>query len=262
MEREMKSKEVSDVTVFKYCLGGLTDRAVLLKEIATSATEQQLFRFADQVSLYSGCSHHRRQIMIAKPLIEHGTKLWNSIAQNNHWGTAIFEIQQHFMNLASCSTSSLVQQDFEILRRIAGCRDYIAQENFEKMWCWLYPIACTLSKKRINSMWNSTSPKWIDGFITKEEAELSLQGPRGLQEPGTFVLRFPTSRSWPHPDSGSLVVTYVGKDYTLHHRLLSIDYIYGNEETQMNGISLQDMLLAEPELSRLGRITRTQTLGS
>ncbi|PPD68068.1 hypothetical protein GOBAR_DD35057 [Gossypium barbadense] len=59
----------------------------------------------------------------------------------------------------------------------------------------------------VNAMWNSTSPKWIEGFITKEEAELSLQGPRGLQEPGTFILRFPTSRSWPHPDASSLVVT-------------------------------------------------------
>jgi hypothetical protein len=75
-------------------------------------------------------------------------------------------------------------------------------------------------------MWSSTSPKWIEGFITKEEAESSLQGPRGVQEPGTFILRFPTSRSWPHPDAGSLIVTYVGSDCTLHHRLLSLEPIY------------------------------------
>ena len=117
-------------------------------------------------------------------------------------------------------------QDFELLRKIAGCQDYMAQENFEKMWCWLYPVAFTLSSDWINAMWNSTSPKWIEGFITKEEAELSLQGPRGLQEPGTFILRFPTSRSWPHPDAGSLIVTYVGSDYTLHHRLISLDNLY------------------------------------
>ena len=90
----------------------------------------------------------------------------------------------------------------------------------------LYPAAFTSTSDSINTIWNSTSPKWIEGFITKEEAELSLQGPRGLQEPGTFVLRFPTSRSWPHPDAGSLIVTYVGSDYTVHHRLLSLDYIY------------------------------------
>jgi hypothetical protein len=31
-------------------------------------------------------------------------------------------------------------------------------------------------------MWSSTSSKWIEGFITKEEAEFSLQGPRGVQK--------------------------------------------------------------------------------
>jgi hypothetical protein len=210
----------------------------------------------------------------------------------------------------------------------------MAQENFEKIWRWLYPVAFTLTSDSINTIWNSTSPKWIEGFITKEEAELSLQGPRGLQEPGTFVLRFPTSRSWPHPDAGCLIVTYVGSDYTVHHRLLSLDYIYrcvlpflrlssfippilgdkllnifiplvikvsrylcvhciymssfcvfvfffdggerieeekealfvidlrmrlpllcpcSCEESEMNGKSLEDMLFAEPELSRLGR---------
>lgn len=102
----------------------------------------------------------------------------------------------------------------------------MAQENFERVWCWLYPIAFTLSRSPINTLWNSTSPNWIEGFITKEEAELSLKGPRGLQEPGTFLLRFPTSRSWPHPDAGSLIVTYVGSDYTVHHRLLSLDHIH------------------------------------
>lgn len=94
------------------------------------------------------------------------------------------------------------------------------------MWCWLYPVAFTLSREPINAMWSCTTPKWIEGFITKEEAESSLQGPRGLQDPGTFILRFPTSRSWPHPDAGTLVVTYIGSDYTIHHRLLSPDHAY------------------------------------
>ncbi|KAH9779463.1 SH2 domain-containing protein B [Citrus sinensis] len=149
-------KSVSDLTIFKYCLGGLADRSHLLKEIVTSFSDEEILEFA--------------------------------------------------------------HQDFELLRRIAGCRDFLAQENFEKLWCWLYPVAFTLSSDWINKTWRSTSPKWIEGFITKEEAEYSLQGPRGLQEPGTFVLRFPTSRNWPHPDAGSLIVTYVGSDYTLHHR--------------------------------------------
>lgn len=50
---------VSDSTVFKYCLGSLTERALLLKEIAMSSSEQELVDFAEQVSLYSGCIHHR-----------------------------------------------------------------------------------------------------------------------------------------------------------------------------------------------------------
>ena len=33
---------ISDVIIFKYCLGGLTDRALLLKEVATSASEEEL----------------------------------------------------------------------------------------------------------------------------------------------------------------------------------------------------------------------------
>ncbi|KDP39777.1 hypothetical protein JCGZ_04936 [Jatropha curcas] len=195
---------ISDLTIFKYCLGGLTDRALLLKEVAASASEEDLLRIANEVSLYSGCSHHRHQIMIARGLIVEGTRVWNSISQNNHavhWENVVFEIEEQFLKIACCNSRSLTEQDFEILRRIAGCREYIAQENFEKMWCWLYPIAFTLSRDWINTMWSSMSPKWIEGFITKEEAELSLQGPRGLQDPGTFVLRFPTSRSWPHPDA-------------------------------------------------------------
>ncbi|GAV78685.1 hypothetical protein CFOL_v3_22150 [Cephalotus follicularis] len=258
--RSMSSSRnsVSDLSIFSYCLGGLAERSLLLKEIATSASDQQLLEFAQQVSLYSGCSHHRHQVKLAKKLIEEGTKAWNMISQNkNHvrWERVVVEIEEQFMRIACCNTRSLKQQDFELLRRVSGCQEYVAQENFEKLWCWLYPVGFTLSRDWVNAMWASTSPKWIEGFITKEEAELSLQGPRGLQEPGTFILRFPTSRSWPHPDAGSLIVTYVGSDYALHHRLLSLDYVcsYGRDT---NVKSLQNMLLSEPELSRLGRIIR------
>ncbi|KOM26034.1 hypothetical protein LR48_Vigan216s000600 [Vigna angularis] len=178
---------------------------------------------------------------------------------NNHhipWENAVYEIQEHFVNIACCSSRSLSPQDLNLLRRIAGCQEYLTQENFEKLWCWLYPVAITISRDWVNPIWKSTSPKWIEGFITKEEAEASLQGPTGFQEPGTFVLRFPTSRSWPHPDAGSLVVTYVGNDYKLHHRLLSLHQVYGSYSTGDKRVDmkpLQDMLLAEPELSQLGR---------
>ncbi|PRQ30830.1 putative transcription factor STAT family [Rosa chinensis] len=249
---------MSDVAIFKYCLAGLTEKSLLLKEIATSASNEQLQDFAHQVSLYSGCSHHRHQIIMAKALVEEGTKAWKLISQNSdqvQWESVVFEIEDQFMKIACCRSRSLTQQDFELLKRIAGCKEYLAQENFEKMWCWLYPVAFTLSKYWINTMWSSTTPKWIEGFVTKEEAESSLQASRGFQKPGTFVLRFPTSRSWPHPDAGSLVVTYLGSKCTIHHKLISLDNIVSSEAK--NAKPLQDMLLAEPELSQLGRIIRS-----
>ncbi|XP_054816947.1 SH2 domain-containing protein A-like [Prosopis cineraria] len=251
---------MSDMTIFKYCLAGLSERSLMLKEIATSASDKEILEFASQVSHYSGCSHYGNQISIAKRLIEEGILVWKTLSQNNYniqWESAVYEIEEKFMKIARCSSRSLTLQDLELLRRISGCQEYLAQENFEKMWCWLYPVAFTISRDWILPLWKSTSPKWIEGFITKEEAEASLHGPRGLQEPGTFILRFPTSRSWPHPDAGSLIVTYVGKDYRLHHRLLSIDRIYGSGDKGTGLKPLQDMLLAEPELCRLGRIIRS-----
>lgn len=50
---------ISDVTIFKYSLSALTERSFMLKEIAMSASDNELSEFAHQVSLYSGCSHHR-----------------------------------------------------------------------------------------------------------------------------------------------------------------------------------------------------------
>ncbi|XP_061345036.1 SH2 domain-containing protein A-like [Gastrolobium bilobum] len=254
---------ISDMTIFKYCLAGLAEKSHMLKEIATSASKKEISELAHNVSIYSGCSHHGNQILITKRLIEDGTNLWKVMSPNNYhipWESAVYEIEEQFMKIASCSSRSLSHQDLELLRRIAGCQEYLTQENFEKLWCWLYPVAFIISRDRINPIWNSTSPKWIEGFITKEEAEASLQGTTGFQEPGTFILRFPTSRSWPHPDAGSLIVTYVGSDYKLHHRLLSMDRVYGSDgsgDKRIDVKPLQDMLLAEPELSRLGRIIRS-----
>ncbi|XP_010531914.1 PREDICTED: uncharacterized protein LOC104808083 [Tarenaya hassleriana] len=247
---------ISDSTIFRYCLGNLAERSLLLKEITNNSSDEEVSEFADQVSLYSGCSHHGNQIKMARKLIAEGTNAWMLISRNNqhvHWHSAVCEIEEHFMRIAQCSSRSLTQQDFELLRRISGCYEYMTQENFEKMWCWLFPVAKSISRGLINGMWRSVSPKWIEGFITKEDAEISLQG----QEPGTFILRFPTLRSWPHPDAGSLVVTYVGHDFSIRHRLLTLDHISNPRESYMDAKPLQDMLLAEPELSRLGRIIRS-----
>ncbi|XP_010417450.1 PREDICTED: uncharacterized protein LOC104703186 [Camelina sativa] len=243
---------ISDSTIFRYCLGNLKDKALLLKEITNNSSDEEVLKFANQVSLYSGCSHHSYQISMARELIAQGTSAWISMSRNNqhvHWDNVVYEIEEHFMRISKCSSRSLTHQDFELLRRISGCYlydEYMTQENFENIWCWLFPVAYTISRGLISEMWCSSSPKWVQGFITKEEAEHSLQG----QEPGTFILRFPVSRSWPHPDAGSLVVTYVGHDFALHHKQLNICQSSGR---YMDAKLLQDMLLAEPELSHLGK---------
>ncbi|CAA0815900.1 SH2 domain protein B [Striga hermonthica] len=249
---------ISDVIIFKYCLGGLAERCQLLKEIAFSASEEQLANFAEQVSLFSGCSHHRQQIRIAKRLVNEGIRVWSSVPENNNhvlWEDLIFRMNESFMRI-SYSTRSFTDQDFECLRRIAGCRDLVSQGGFERVWSWLYPVACTLSQPAVNPLWNSVSPVWIQGFITKEEAEFALQGPGSPQEPGTFVIRFPTSRSWPHPDAGSLVVTYIGGDHKIRHRLLSLDFVNSIYSKDSTVRPLQELLLQETELSRLGQIIR------
>ncbi|KAJ9537740.1 hypothetical protein OSB04_030473, partial [Centaurea solstitialis] len=225
--RSSNGSLVSDVTVFKYCLGTLTEKSLLLKDLASSASEHKLTEFATQVSQLSGCLHHRNQIRISKRMIEEGTNAWNLISNNNHnglWDNTILVLRELFMKVACCRNRFLTHQDFEVLRRIGGCQESVSRESFEKLWCWLYPVAFGLSQNGLNEMWDS---RWIEGLVTKEEAESSLQGPGGgLVDPGTFVLRFPTSRSWPHPDAGNLIVTYVGSDFAIHHRLLSLDFFH------------------------------------
>lgn len=253
-----KRELISDLTIFRYCLGGLSERSLMLKEISLYSSEQEMAEMAEKVSFFSGCSHHRHQIMIAKKLFEEGEKAWNSISQNSnrvHWDNVVFEIEEQFMKIASCSMRSLTQQDLNFLRSISGGHEYIIKDDFDKMWRWLYPVAFTISRQGINALWTSTSPKWIEGFVTKEEIEYALQSPLGIQEPGTFILRFPTTRSWPHPDAGSLVASYVGRDFSLHHRQLSLNY--SSDIFDTNQKPLQELLLSEPELSRVGRITRS-----
>ncbi|XP_020683179.1 SH2 domain-containing protein A isoform X1 [Dendrobium catenatum] len=245
---------MSDMVIFRYCLEGTYERSLLLKEIIKSSSNEELVTFADQVCLYSGCLHHRYPILISKKLVQEGNDTWNSICQNGNralWITATVELNKRFMSISRSTTHGLSEKDLEVLRGIAGCGEELGLENFNAMWQWLYPVAVALSDVQINGMWECTSPKWIEGFITVEEAEKSLKCPRGIQKPGTFVLRFPTSRSWPHPDAGSLVVTYIGADLTIHHKLISIDH-----SKESGAESLQNLLLKEPELSQLGRVVR------
>ncbi|XP_020578079.1 uncharacterized protein LOC110023151 isoform X2 [Phalaenopsis equestris] len=253
----------SDVVIFRYCLEGTYERSLLLKEMIKSSNNEEMVTFAEQVCLYSGCMHHRYPILISKQLIKEGNDTWNSICQNGNralWMTATPEINKRFMSISRSTTRGLSEKDLEVLRGIAGCGEELSLENFITMWQWLYPVAVALSNVQINAMWECTLPKWIEGFITAEEAESTLKGPRGIQKSGAFVLRFPTSRSWPHPDAGSLVVTYVGPDLNIHHRLLSIDHRSLHpcfDDSKESGAELlQNLLLKEPELSQLGRVFR------
>lgn len=49
---------ISDSTIFRYCLGNLTERSVLLKDITNNSSPGEVLDFANQISLYSGCNHH------------------------------------------------------------------------------------------------------------------------------------------------------------------------------------------------------------
>ncbi|XP_039158780.1 SH2 domain-containing protein B-like [Eucalyptus grandis] len=89
------------------------ERALLLKKFAASASDEEVLELANQVSLYTGCSHHWNQIAVAKKLIEEGTKLWSLLSQNDShvpWESAIYEIEEYFMKIASCNTRTLSQK--------------------------------------------------------------------------------------------------------------------------------------------------------
>ncbi|KAJ1296187.1 hypothetical protein BS78_01G280200 [Paspalum vaginatum] len=247
-------RTLSDAVVFRYCLDSTYDRSKFLKGAAPTVKKDDLVKLADQVSLYSGCSHHRNQILMSKRLLREGADTWSMISKNNEralWSSAIPEIITKFADISHSVNRGLSEQDLEVLRGVSGCGDDIGRDEFDRLWYWLYPVAASLSRDKIKKLWDCTEPRWIEGLITIEEAENALRSSREvLRKSGTFVLRFPTTRSWPHPDAGNLVVTYIGSDNSIHHRLLCLDSRAEN---------LQDLLLQEPDLSQLGRVDRSRS---
>lgn len=91
----------------------------------------------------------------------------------------------------------------------------------------MYPVALALSSPQLHSTWECEDPKWIEGMISRDEAEDLLKSEGNALQPGSFLLRFGSSRIWPHPDAGALVVSYVGEDTHVHHKLLALDGITG-----------------------------------
>ncbi|KAF3336046.1 hypothetical protein FCM35_KLT20553 [Carex littledalei] len=244
---------LADSLVFRYCLEGTWERSIILREALSTASDDDIADFAKRVGLYTGCSHHRNQILMAKKLIEEGNEMWATISFDKTrvlWTCAIPEIVKKFMCISNSKNRGLMEQDIEVLREIAGCSEEMRKEDFERLWYWMYPVALTLVRERINKLWECMIPRWIEGFITKEEAENALKSPRP-ERPGTFLLRFPTTRSWPHPDAGNLVISYVGSDLMVHHKLLALNYSDERGE-------LQHLLLEEPELTQLGRVIRPE----
>lgn len=60
-------------------------------------------------------------------------------------------------------------------------------------------------------------------MVSRDEAETLLRADKDESASGTFLLRFANSRVWPHPDAGALVVSYVGNDRGINHKLLTLD---------------------------------------
>ncbi|KAJ7555329.1 hypothetical protein O6H91_05G032600 [Diphasiastrum complanatum] len=243
-----------DFLVFKYCLESMHSRATFLKGVVQSRGDQDLVEFAARVSQCTGCHHDGFQISIARKLLEEGNGIWSQVSQDRHsvlWTPLVNVVQDHFMRLSGF-TRCFSPKDKEFLRRIARCGEEASRDEFDRLWQWLYPVALTLTLPQVHATWESEDPKWIEGMISREEGEEMLRNIEGLPKPGTFVVRFASSRIWPHPDAGALVVSYVGRDLRINHKLLSLDQHAGrNMDDKSATKPLSELLLMQPELSQL-----------
>lgn len=253
----------SDLLVFKYCLENMTCRAAFLKAAIMVRNDLDLVDFAGRVSHCTGCRHNGFQILISKKLLRDGNELWNSLSADGHpvsWSILVKQIEESFMKISGCARRSFSSKDQEFLHQIANCGEYISREEFDRLWQWIYPTAVALSSPQLQSTWESENPKWIEGMVSRDEAETLLRADKDESASGTFLLRFANSRVWPHPDAGALVVSYVGNDRGINHKLLTLDVEngtgFGVGETALKPLS--EMLLSQPELSKLCRIPSSQ----
>lgn len=255
----------SDLLVFKYCLENITCRAAFLKTVITVRNDLDLADFAGKVSHFTGCRHNGYQILMGKNLLRDGNEMWKIMSADSRpvsWSIVVKHIEKSFMKISGCDRRSFSFKDKEFLHQIAKCGEYTSREEFDRLWQWIYPTAVALSSPQLQSTWECKDPKWIEGMVSRDEAETLLKTDEAMSTPGTFLLRFANSRMWPHPDAGALVVSYVGNDRRIHHKLLTLDVEsgarYGVGETLLKPLS--EMLLLQPELSQLCRVLNSQAM--
>ncbi|CAK9194167.1 unnamed protein product [Sphagnum troendelagicum] len=253
----------SDFLVYKYCLENMYCRAEFLKAAILSKSDQDLSDFAGRVSFCTGCRHNGYQVLIARRLLSDGDDAWKSLSKDFYqvsWLNLVKVLEEHFIQISG-GKRQFSTKDKEFLQKVAGCGDFASRKEFDRLWQWMYPVALALSSPQLHSTWECEDPKWIEGMISRDEAEDWLKSEGNAPQPGSFLLRFGSSRIWPHPDAGALVVSYVGEDTHVHHKLLALDGITGCGEGEK--LPLSEILLLQPELMHLLRKsiapTKTQT---
>ncbi|KAG6555974.1 hypothetical protein Mapa_001914 [Marchantia paleacea] len=256
------SSPLSDFLVFKYCLENIQGRTAFLKLFIVNHGDQELAELATRVSQCTGCRHDGYQILISKSLILEANEVWSEATRKSLpplWTQVISCVEERFTKISSVQRL-LSDKDKEFLSRVAGCGDFVTREQFDSLWSWIYPIALTLRSSQVRAIWDNEEPKWIEGMIYKEEVEaLLLRSSESMAKPGTFLLRFACSRFWPHPDAGALVVSYIGHDLRINHKLLSLDEGSGFNPGER---PLPEQLLSQPELKQLCKVPSTLSNGT
>ncbi|CAM6110682.1 unnamed protein product [Calypogeia fissa] len=261
-QRWNNTTQLPDHLVFKYCLESMHGRGEFLKAFVMSTGEQELTDFAERVSQLTGCRHDGYQILIARNLVFSGNEVWSKVSQESVpplWTNAVRHVEKSFTTTAGCVNRSLSAKDTEFLKRIAGCAgEFISREEFGRLWNWIFPVALAVKSSQLRTTWDNEDPRWIEGMISREDVEGLLRDGGATSKPGTFLLRFASSRLWPHPDSGALVVSYVDRDMRVNHKLLSLDDSSGFNSSQR---PLLDQLLLQPELTQLCRVPSRNAAG-
>lgn len=118
--------------------------------------------------------------------------------------------------------NELLIQDKLFLKRLTKCgvRD-VSRDGFDRLWYWIYPVYQSLLDPRVKSTWEIEEPTHVLSMVSREEAEALMR----CSNAPPFILRFVNTCSWPHPDAGGLIITYIGKNLRIHHKLLSLDSV-------------------------------------